>query len=1203
MDQRVNNLCGLSGYVDLLLVDKKTQKVVKHIRKRNNLTEPFARWLLMGNLGIPNPASIIGNNAGTAKNMMVSNPVSRLLGSNAKYLYQACTSSCGTGNEAKYGVYLLSEPALVDAHTQIPPYFNASLNALSDRRRAYADDYDPEDPAEIDMPLVVFYGTEATMNDGILTMAMDDGNSCWGKTLTNPSFTTTYVKNDGYAKIHSVVLGACPAQLVASGQPATFDTRQSTSVVLKEWDTTWATATESSTSFMQSNSSASYLICPYARQSQVSGHFGDGLYAPTPSATSYLTYYDLASKQYERNTAADTAKQNMLSGDCYSTAVSSISGILGGFVLGGTNNETRILRVDASGGVSGATSRAILLQYSANWGDSSTNGTLTLATLQTTDAVLGVDENDEEITARAVLPFANNAPVMVAKRGASAANDTLEIFVSMGVGEFREYSDDAGVHPGGIGIEIHKLSIAVSAFRTSGNTADLSRHLTNHGRVAVLPYAIGQAVTTPSNLANYYCVGAYLDGEYFLPFTHLLQGCSPHDWSYNDNVPNARRPIYCCTTGYQPGMVLDDSFQRQRDFLFGANGERRTILTTDDGPTPVVVNQTQHWACSLGSVISGVSLDTPIIKEENQILVVRYTYTLDIMPEIPDTPTLTLATQSISAIQIHWTTQGSVARYRLQRVPALIGNGDFTNAENVVTLPVPPPSMTATPGVYVDSGLLPNRRYVYRLCAANGGGSSLWGTAAASTDALTTQVADPAFVPGDFLIAGTMVRLKWQWDQPTLSPYFLRYEIRYKATGDEEYTTVSDAALDTAATSSCEIRDLTPSTEYTFELRALLPPEYYSAEDELCSQSSWVTTTLSTLAAVEPTVRTDFAVYPYDLVHTQAGTSYGRYQFTWTPEADFQYDVRMALPIAGYTDVATGISGTALQNVLTLDDESHRIPYDTWRATPSGSPIRLLPYNSAYPKTDAAAQSAISESPVAFYRLGYRGVLPQIVTSGTASNWSRPDGTRNVWSNSDNLLTTDDSNAVATWRNIGGAAVETEVNFNATIRHRTATTGAMHRYPLVGWKVDFHLARTMVYPDGDVATASDVPDISARLRVRLIGIQYTAVSAAAASPVIESEDLLDEAVFAFANNQVVSTANGAAFARILSFAETSAYDAFRIDFDLCTVGENDVLTPGFTSYATPESHSDADDDTHEQLTLSIKSVDLISSLCAAENIS
>lgn len=1170
MQSNVENSFGLAGYVDILLVDKETQKVTKNIRKHNNLTEPFARWLMMGNLGIPNQASSLGTN----KTTIVSNPVSRLLGSGAKYIYQACTSNCGTSNNAKYAMYLLAEPTLVDAHTQIPPYLNASLNALSDRRVVDTGH---------DLPLVVFYGTPDTLDDGMFTMAIDDANSKWNNVLGNPAFTTTYVKNDGYAKIYSIVLGAEHAQLVSSGQPATFDTRQSPSVMLNGWDNTWyGVNTTNLTAFNANAVAAQYLIAPFVRTSQINNRYGDGFYATTPGFTNFLTYYDLASKRFERNTAAAAPQQNMINGDFYSTTAAHINDYMGGFVLGTHNEQTRIVRVEPLGGAIGATTRTIKLRYMSDWGAQS-GGTITLATLQTTDMIAGYDEKDEAIMEQATLPVNGNAPVMVARRGATEAEDVLDIFVSLGVGEFVEFTDESGYHPGGVGFELHKISVLIDYFRNSGNVADLTGHVINYGRVAVLPFAVGQAAIAPSTSANYYCTGSYIDGEYYLPFTSILHGCSPHNWGYDDTVDNARKPIGCCRDGYQPGVVLDDvAYTRQRDFLFGANGERRTMLTTVNGVEPIVTNQTQHWACSIGSVISGVSLDEPIIKTENQILVVRYTYTFDIVPEAPIVPDLTLAVLGIASIQANWTSVSGVARYRLQRTELVDGVASFNNAENVTDLAVPIPALAASAGTFSDTGLRPNRTYYYRLCAVNGGGSSAWATANATTTALTTQVAAPTFeTPAAPLVAATKVRLSWSWEQPALEPYFEKYEIRYKTADVEDWTSLSDPALTLRETTTFDVTGLSASQTYTFELRVVLPATYYSTENAALAASEWISKEETTLATPAPTSPDDFALTPYDITHTALGGTVGKIRGTWSPEIDVQYDVRGYQEPFGYYDIAADVQNG---EVISAD-----LPYGTWRE----SQVRLIPYNAAYPKNSVVSNEVISIQDASFYRWGFKK-NPQLVGGGSATigTGATPQSPM-TWSNITNSIDCDPAtDAYAEWGNGTVTVTDVFVTFTWTGRHRLSTSGAMGQYPLSAWKVNFAIDRTY--------GGSTLPDdINAWVRVILKGVRYTSASVATTSPVIETSALLDTVAYQFNSNAVTSAVAGGAFEHIrqipTSENQGAAFDAYQIEFVVCG---NENGTSGFT---TLTSSSGTFSWPVERLQLYVHEIDLISSVPGVES--
>ena len=238
------NTFGVNGYVDILLVDKETKKVVKHIRKQNHLTEAFARWLFAANLsGVDEEArSLIVadvNHPKTAffKGLVLCNPISYTLGSYPRLGYQ-CQA---VGSKGAFQMFLLNSsktviedgqtktvvvPINVNANTEIAPHLDSSLKANNNA-------------------VVVYYGTHTTDNSGSYGMGFDNRTTRWNGTGQNPSFTCSYVKNDGEVTITSVLLAGITnsghvwaersAPLLPAGSEATWNNRtENTSIGTEE---------------------------------------------------------------------------------------------------------------------------------------------------------------------------------------------------------------------------------------------------------------------------------------------------------------------------------------------------------------------------------------------------------------------------------------------------------------------------------------------------------------------------------------------------------------------------------------------------------------------------------------------------------------------------------------------------------------------------------------------------------------------------------------------------------------------------------------------------------------------------------------------------------------------------------------------------------------------------------------------------------
>lgn len=843
-----SNSFGLTGLVDILLVNKDTHVIEEAYREHNHITEPFARWLMAGQLSSFNSTGQYHEKGITSLTERMQyiqhNPIGDLLGATPIKDYQVVESDCGTG---EYGLYVLSEEVNVDHTTQIPPYFSATLDGLSDKKNS--DFHTGGD----NTPLVIYYGTGSTPNDGSYTMALDKSNARWGLPLHNPAYTTTFIKNSGAATIKSVVLGAVPGQRTDTKQPATITVAQSSPVIQAGWDNTWSgaasTQTTGSTVYTQTGGNrwiSQYLISPFNRISLVGQRYGDGIYTRSTYITegtsgstasdslgSYLSYFDLATKQFENNTANIASKLNTVTGEYYSTNTGSIAnGVASGIVLGVGNGTTKALNITTSTYNTGTVTVRLYVQTDLRY-----NNTSALVTLPAI-SLTGLDHSS--------VLCVNSIPVIVPRRGAQKEEDSIDIFFSGGVSAVNT------------GIALYKLNIKIHDFRETGNVTKLTdtAHLTNYGCVAYLPWAIGQHSIMEGSTPYCQCLGAYDNGDYYLPFTHLLHGCSPHNWQLVTTTTSGLTPIACADEGYQPGMVMSNAYARQRDFVFGQDARRRTMLTTDEGYVPLVVNYHHRWATTMGSVISGVKLTTPVTKTENQILVIRYTYTFDIIPDPPNAPTQVTAlaptVDGYKKLLLTWNGDEVALSYQIQRTTGTTG-ADFSTG--VITDIIG----SAVTNEALDTGLLPYTDYVYRVAAKNSGGSSDWSYGTGRTSALTTKVSAPSFlITPEWSCTAETITPVWSWSDAIASQFFDTYKLEYKKTSDETWTSLTKtdvATLGAYTNTSHVLTGLDDETSYDFRLSASIPSAYYIAADVAKATSDVTTThTLSTTAYPAPTL-------------------------------------------------------------------------------------------------------------------------------------------------------------------------------------------------------------------------------------------------------------------------------------------------------------------------------------------------------------
>lgn len=621
----------LVGRAEIALVDKATGALVQSVRVKNQMTEPFARWLLAGNLA----SSEIACRASEWE----ENPISRLLYShpylketppttenrNLRQGYQIIRTD---SSEGMFRMYLLSKPVSITAQTVFPPYFDASLQKEDSR-------------SWNNTPLVTFCGDADDLDDQDSALVLSHELSGWSPVRSNPAFTSVYIHSGGAGTIRSVVLGAPPVQ--EDGTPGAYlSVRQSPTQLPEGWDTAWQPRWEDSASRALTPNAPSglYLIAPFLRSSLRDGLYGTGFYG-VGATDGMISFYDFGSGLFENNKEANAQKTNGLTGETYTTMADNFVSpkVAGGFALG----SGKAIRVGKGSEVWDSAGRCLgrtaVIHYQETLASPSEPMTQYVET-----PVLYATEGS-------IIPetiYKNCAPVMVAKRGSTAEKDVVEIFISLGIGTFTPYTDDAGDHPGGTGVEIHKISLFIQNYRQTAEnlTALLEENPTtflNHGRVAVLPFALGwlpqyrdegiDSATTGED----YVSGSFDEAQdvYYLPVTHLLSGVSPLTWEFDAAEENALTPVLCASDTFTPGVKLERiDFEFLHACLLGINDQKWAYAVTTDGYQPLAVNQRQRWATCATQVLSALNLPEPIHKTERQRLVVRYTYAFEVYPEV-----------------------------------------------------------------------------------------------------------------------------------------------------------------------------------------------------------------------------------------------------------------------------------------------------------------------------------------------------------------------------------------------------------------------------------------------------------------------------------------------------------------------------------------------------------------------------------------
>jgi hypothetical protein len=659
----VGSALSLSGIVDIMLIDKETKEVVQHIRKKNQITEAFARWILSGNLGSPT------NYVRNLSTAVSENGISNFLGSKCIPDFQMIDGNVDTDN---FGIYLLDKAAPVYYHTQITPYAGSTLMAANSS--------------------VVFYGTRTTQNEegATQTMAIELAGSKWSHAGKVPGFTTTYLRTEGEATISSIILGRLPTVGGA------IQVRQSPAVMPAGWDNTWINSSGASSSVPRGEVVIrNWAVNPFASLTLVEGRKGTGLYAINSAYTGYadtdssttssssgrFNYYDLASKRFDNNGGSDSS-QNFITGEVYSTQPNQFyqQVMEGGIAIGNhrlvkvfpgtTEDNQRTLYVALQTALTGNSGKGYAAIH-----------TVTLYPSNPSTPFADKSTGGSGVTGYAGSLYNSNFPVMVPVPGDSAEGDKIEVFLTLGMGDYNVGT--AGSPSYLSGFEIVKVTLFVGELEDSngdiiqgmrnGSTGNLSSMVKVDYMYAVCPYAIGLwtrgastslsvnvngSNTSVTNIPGIYYTHGYFDPvkrEYYLPFTHLVKGMNPATWEVDPDVALSMVTCWSGSQGVLSGAVfeLEDNasisqsaarttaaaaLNRARDFLFSAGGNMILPCVTSEGITPLTVNTSQRRTAIMSRVMSGVLLDQPIIKDPTQILVVQYSYLFDIIPIRPMAP-------------------------------------------------------------------------------------------------------------------------------------------------------------------------------------------------------------------------------------------------------------------------------------------------------------------------------------------------------------------------------------------------------------------------------------------------------------------------------------------------------------------------------------------------------------------------------------
>lgn len=619
----------LVGVVDIYVLDEDN-RIVQHKTAYNQITEPYARWLLFGNLGTHYTTTIFDkdHSGNGISHLLFSSPYQKetppsVIDPNLDEGYQIVTGLCGQDDYSSVGeqkervprfaIYALDCDIDIKPNTVFPPVYNPDLQTLN-------------------LAHLACYSNPNQKEETEYTFAPSTRNRGWSGVRTNPLFTTAYIRSYGRVVVKSVFLGASH-KTVSESFPCVV-IRQSPSEIPIGWEAE------------QDGADGVYLIAPFIRTSTITSRsvdylslggmydgdrFGDGLYGTGYTGDGRgdnVTFWDYGTNAFFTGSGSNI--YNPVTNEDFSTSKAGFihDEIAGGFALG----YGKAIRANKG---------------NTEFSDGKCIGRSVIFTTQE-KLINKVDVKELETpmlyaTEGTSIPetiYTHNSPVMVAKRGESTADDRIEVFVSLGVGTFTEYTDERGFyHPGGTGVEIHKLVLYIDHYRytTTGLEMVLDDNpelLVNYGRVAVLPYAIGFMLDESKDSGLTYLAGSYDVpwDMYYLPITHILSGVDTLDWSFDGEGLD---PMLCATERQQPGVVYYGcAWDFIRVCLLGFDDTRLVYLSVYDGFLPIPVNRLQRWSTLAGMVLSGVSIDEPIVKEENQRLVINYSYGFRVMDNV-----------------------------------------------------------------------------------------------------------------------------------------------------------------------------------------------------------------------------------------------------------------------------------------------------------------------------------------------------------------------------------------------------------------------------------------------------------------------------------------------------------------------------------------------------------------------------------------
>lgn len=1082
---------GLVGYIDVLLVNRDTGKIEKHIRQKNQITEPFARWLLLGNLCTHNVSrgTVSPGSLPTQIQTIDVNSISNMLGSRSSVYYQSITTDCGSNS---FGIYLLNKEVNITPFTQIPPYLNPSLGGM-------------------DGTGVVYYGSPDTPTNE-QTMVVDNATSKWSTLGTNPAFTTTYIKDDtNTAVIRSIVLGVKHDAFSTNGFNPRIVVFQSPPLIPSSWDNSWGSGTSANVMNVPVVIKH-YLVNKFARTTKKDGAYADGLYADNGiggTSDRVMCYWDLGSKMSYIPASSSTATNNTLTDERYHTTPTEFfagdtmaNKLSGGFSIGGG----KALRVNMGETAANGSSRTIII--------SSIHNLLNDSTSTDPDYTFTLDVSERDNTVPDTIAR-YCAPVMVAKRGFKVVNgervdapelDTIEIFIAMGVGNFV----NASRGPTGMGIEIQKVTVPVGGWRSFNGS--FSSWITSgvagrveHGRVAVLPYAIGCFKNDTNTLdGSHYTFGTYDERDtgtqYYLPITHILSDLDLATWTRKNpgTAPTSSDVVLCANSNIQPGLVIQSGTDTNgKDILTGRTGDccfalaphdavtldiqstRIAMLVNDEGLNPVVLNLNQHWNQTHGLVMSGLNIPGGITKGANQVLVVRYTYAFDISPAIPDAITgFTVSAPDPSGpdsgkatqLNISFSVPERVERYLLRRNTAPY-ESNLIAVDTETRVALPPPLLSPTNGTIEDDGLKPNTHYYYRMCAANTTGATEWVYGDAVTAPYTETVAAPSGFSIDGVAGKKTLPVQWVWDQPAppavvndVRRFFARYTLQYRKVvgtkeetvpaailnSDEGWETFSPELTDYTDT-DCIVTGLSPSTDYYLRIRSEIDSSCYTTNPYY---SAWTGLAATTYALSEPDAITNLQIN-YSNYHRRSG----EVEVSWSPQNEMRYKVMYKRNGAWIPYIDDTESNTCV-----IEFGSGELA--AW----SNIEVQVTPFNDSYP---AAGNSAKAGTQTGKYRVLSQVPLYAKETRayGVLNNTAYPIDSL---SNGENLFIKNDTTPT------GAAGVEPakfELDGGMTVNGTTTVADCSHIRFVVsyynrkndgdsdtpmkcaGWKIPFRLFR------------------------------------------------------------------------------------------------------------------------------------------------